>query len=684
MARHPSTDVILVGGADGEPKLYIIYRRTKRVIGDDANLVRKFPALEGRVNDVAISRDGQFAAAVSSLDGQGFLRLYAFEFDKELPPGIKAIESKRINQRSAEERKQLEDYHGRGVKPVAEATFKTNLYSVAFTTDGKQVAVAGSDGTIRMIETATGKTVKEFIPVPLATTAQKDAKSAPYQPHPRSAVVLEKEMLAPGDSVVALTVQPAQVKLDRPYDSVQFIVTAQLASGEMRDVTRLVTQQVSAPVVSLSPAGLASPKADGKAEVTFTLNDKSAKASLEVAGLAGGFHPDYIRDVSPVVSKLGCNQGTCHGANKGKAGFKLSLRGNDPVFDVRALTDELACRRVNLAAADQSLIMQKASANIPHEGGRVFIPGEAYYEVVRAWISEGAKINTATPRVTGIEVLPKNPVVNLPGSKQQFRVMAKYADGATRDVTAEAWIDSSNTEVAKSDVRGLVTTLRRGEAPILARFEGNYAVSTLFVMGDRNGFVWKDVPNHNFIDELVQAKWKHTKTQPSELSSDTVFVRRVYLDLIGLPPTPEQVREFLNDKRESRVKRNELIDRLVGNTEYIEHWTNKWADLLQVNRKYLGVEGATAFRDWIRQHVGANAPYNLFARKLLMASGTNREHPEAAYFKIHRTPEETMETTTLLFLGLRFNCNKCHDHPFERWTQDRATGTAACFAADSV
>lgn len=392
------------------------------------------------------------------------------------------------------------------------------------------------------------------------------------------------------------------------------------------------------------------------------------------------FHPDYIRDVAPVLSRLGCNAGTCHGSKEGKNGFKLSLRGYDPVHDIRAFTDEHAARRISVASPDDSLMLLKCTGQVPHVGGQLTKPGEKYYQILRAWIADGGKLNPDSPRVSGIAITPSDPVLDLAGRKQQFQVVATFADGATRDVTQEAFLESGNTEVAKVEGPGLATAIRRGEAPILARYEGAYAATTMTVMGDRAGFVWTEPPKWNKIDEFTAAKWQRLKTLPSELSTDAEFLRRVSLDLTGMPPTADAVRAFLADARPTQVKRDELIDRLIGSADYIEHWTNKWADLLQVNRKFLGVEGATALRSWIRRQLADNVPYDRFAASVITATGSNREHPPAGYFKVLRQPAETMENTTHLFLGVRFNCNKCHDHPFERWTQDQYYQTAAFFA----
>jgi hypothetical protein len=253
-----------------------------------------------------------------------------------------------------------------------------------------------------------------------------------------------------------------------------------------------------------------------------------------------------------------------------------------------------------------------------------------------------------------------------------------------KDVTAEAFIESGNIEVVEADKAGLITTLRRGEAPVLARFEGAYAATTVTVMGDRTGFVWTEPQKWSRIDDFTAQKWKRMKIAPSDLSTDAEFLRRIHIDLTGLPPKPEDVRAFLADTRDSRTKRYEVIEKLIGNNDFVDHWTNKWSDLLQVNSKFLGTEGATALRGWIREQVATNTPYDRFAYRIINATGSNRDNPAAAYYKVVRTPEEIVENTTHLFLATRFNCNKCHDHPFERWTMDNYYETAAFFAQTAL
>ncbi len=488
------------------------------------------------------------------------------------------------------------------------------------------------------------------------------------------------EKLPANLKIVRLEALPKKIDLKHPYDYAQLLVTAVAASGERIDVTRLATVAADEGLIRMNDRRLVRPVRDGQGAIHCEVLGQKIDVPVTVAGQTQPHPVSFIQEVQPALSKLGCNQGTCHGAAQGKNGFKLSLRGYDASFDHTALTDDLAGRRINRAAPDMSLMLLKPCGAVPHVGGVLTKPGEPYYEMLRAWISQGVKLDLDAPRVAKIEVLPKNPQVALPEMKQQVVVLAHYTDGTTRDVTAEAFVESSSTETVVIDKQGLATAERRGEAALLARYEGAYDATTMIVMGDRTGFVWKDPAENNHIDTLVYRKLKKVKILPSDLCNDSEFVRRIHLDLTGLPPEPEDVRAFLADERPTRVKRDELIDKLVGNPEYVEQWTNKWADLLQVNRKFLGEQGAWAMRNWIRQAISENMPYDQFVNDVLTAQGSTLDNPPASYFKVLRVPGETMENTTQLFLAVRFNCNKCHDHPFERWTQDQYYHLAAYFA----
>ena len=483
-----------------------------------------------------------------------------------------------------------------------------------------------------------------------------------------------------GRSIVGLAVFPEEISLNERYAYRQVLVTAELDNGVLVDVTRAVEVAGATEAIEVTPFRRVLAKQDGESRLTFRLGEHSSEVAVEVSGQDADFEVSMLRDVQPVLSRLGCNSGTCHGSQKGQNGFKLSLRGYDPLYDHSALIDDLAGRRFNRAAPDRSLFLMKVSGAVPHVGGVLTKPGEPYYETLRAWVAAGVELDLDAVRVDKIEIFPGDAVIPVPGMEQQMAVVATFADGSQRDVTREAFLETSDIEVTSISREGVVHAIRRGEAAILARYQGRYAAAPLFIMGDREGFEWKDVPENNYIDRLVYAKLRQIKTLPSDLCTDAEFVRRVYLDLCGQPPTPRQTRAFLRDRRPMEEKRDELVDRLIGSTEFIEYWTNKWSDLLQVNPKFLGQPGAEALRGWIEGAVASNMPYDDFVYAVLNSSGSTLENPPTAYYKVHREPEALMENTTQLFLGVRFNCNKCHDHPFEKWTQSNYWELASYFA----
>ncbi len=689
LASHPRRDEILVGGADGTPKIYRIFRETERRIGDDANLIRSFPAMPGRIFSLATSADGKRIVAASTLDGASHVRVYPYEFVGETPADVAAAQAKPFGERSDEEKNLVNNFLRQTSEAVASIDLPaTSLYAVAFAPSGEIVATGGSDGLIRLIDVASGAVSAEFTPVPVDEATQDAAQTATQLlaatglPLESSAIpnVEEEARLLPRGKLMEIEVEPSHMSFTSLHDSAQLVVTAVYADGQRCDVTRMAKYQATAELLSVTPFGLVRPISSGQASLTIDFQANSLTVPVEVGDLTQVHAIDFTRDVNPILSRLGCNAGTCHGAQKGKNGFKLSLRGYDPIEDIRALSDDLRSRRLNTAAPDASLMLLKPIGAVPHEGGVLLSRDSVHYDILRRWISEGAQVNPASTKVASIEVVPSKPVIEREQAWQQFRVIAKFHDGTTRDVTQDAFIETGNAEVCKSYNGGRVQAIRRGEAPILARYEGAYAAATVTVMGDREGFAWQDTTPFNTIDELAAVKWERMKIVPSELCTDEEFLRRVRLDLTGLPPKLDELREFLADPRPSRLKRQAVIDALIGSEDYIEHWSNKWADLLQVNSKFLGSDGAKAFRDWIRQSIAANKPYDQFAKEILTASGSNKEHPAASYFKILREPDMMMENTTHLFLAVRFNCNKCHDHPFERWTQDQYYELAAYFA----
>ena len=685
VARHPKRDEVVIGCADGIVKVYRMDRQTKRVIGDDANLIRRMPQLNGRIETVDVSDDGKRVVAGSSLDGRGEVRLFSFEFDTKLTDELKAILRKLPGNWSSSERKKINEYWQRDVKQFVELKFETGIYATAFNCDSTMFAVAGADGLVRVFDAATGEKRNEFPSVELAddlpiVAASQKNENWRFEVEARPEARSENRLAA---EVESISIIPETISLDLATSYAQVVVMAHLQNGNVVDVTRDAEFTTDCKQIDVDWTGLLQLANEGhrlEVDTKLTVSYANQTASADIrANLAHKYKADFRMDVNPLITRLGCNAGTCHGSQSGKNGFKLSLRGYDPVYDIRSLTDELLARRINLVKPDQSLLLAKPSASVPHEGGQLIAVDDKYYSVIKNWIENGAEFDSATARVISISIQPENPVLQSAGDSQQMRVVATFEDNSQRDVTRESFIESANLEVATIDGT-VVKASRRGEAAILARYEGAYAATTATVMGDRSGFVWEQPEVYTDIDKMVADKWQRLKILPSELCSDNEFVRRAYLDLTGLPPSADDITEFLHDELPSKEKRSQLIDRLVGNDDYIEYWTNKWADLLQVNRKFLGVDGATKFRQWIRDQVGNNKAYNQFVSEIITASGSTHDNPPASYYKILRTPEDTMENTTHLFLGTRFNCNKCHDHPFERWTQDQYYETAAYFS----
>ncbi len=688
LAMHPERPEVLVGGADGTPKVYRLFRETERRIGDDANLIRAFPTMAGRIFSLALDPQGKQLAAASTLDGDSHVVVYPYDFDGELPEDIKAILAKRVAERTAEEAAKVDSYNSQVSAATSSYELPGNsLYAIAFSADGQQLATGGSDGRVRVVGVSDGKMLAEFTPVawkqddpdrsgtqPLAAGNGFETKVASM---PASAQA-ELDLL-PTAELIELSIEPSAITFHSDREAVQLVITAHYDGGPACDVTRLASV-ADCDQARVAATGLVRPQRSGSGKLVVRFGEITRELPVTVGDLSERPPVDFVRDVNPLLSRLGCNGGMCHGAQKGKNGFKLSLRGYDPLEDVRALSDDLRSRRLNTAAPDSSLMLLKALGEVPHEGGVLFSADSVYHETLRSWIAQGAKLQTDSKKVARIEMWPPKPVIERENGWQQFRVVAFYPDGSSRDVTLEAFIESGNSEVCKSYEGGRVQAVRRGEAPILARYEGAYAAATVTVMGDRDAFVWTEPETFSAIDRLVADKWKRMKIAPSPLCDDSEFLRRVRLDLTGLPPTVDELKSFLADTSPTRAKREALVDRIIGSPDFIEHWTNKWADLLQVNSKFIGAEGASAFRDWIRTAIAENRPYDQFVREILTASGSNKDNPAASYFKILREPDLIMENTTHLFLAVRFNCNKCHDHPFERWTQDQYYQLSAYFA----
>lgn len=468
-------------------------------------------------------------------------------------------------------------------------------------------------------------------------------------------------------AIVGLEVFPPKLELSGNRDARRVIVSGKDAEGRLYDLSAEVKLTPAGSQVGIDRDGFIEPKAVGETKVTAAAAGHSIEIPVAVKTLDTP-PVSFIREIIPITSKVGCNQGTCHGSQQGKAGFKLSLRGYDPLYDYTALVDDISGRRFNRAVPAQSLMLLKPTQGVPHEGGFLFDEESRYYDMIEKWIAEGCKYQEDR-RVERIEVYPQKPILQRTDSTQQMIVLAFYPDGTSRDVTRDAVFDTSSFEVATVTASGVIKAVRRGEAAALVRYEGLYAANLISVLGDREGYQWQPSPEHNFVDTLVNKKLQRVKLLPSELCSDADFLRRVSFDLAGIPPTAEQVRAFLADTRDSKTKREAKIDELLESADFVDHWTLKWSDLLMSNRKTITEKGVWAFRNWLRASIAENKPYDQFVYELLTASGSTFENPATNYYRVSREPNEVMENMTQVFLGTRFNCNKCHDHPFERWTQ---------------
>ena len=394
----------------------------------------------------------------------------------------------------------------------------------------------------------------------------------------------------------------------------------------------------------------------------------------------------FLRDVAPILNKAGCTAGTCHGAAKGKNGFKLSLRGYDPQLDYQSLLYDLAGRRFNRADPARSLMLAKPSQEVAHGGGLRFAKDSDYYKTIYNWIAQGVPFgDPAQETVVELRAEPKEIFMTKPGETASLAVVVRYQDGQTRDVTRETTIESNVPDVASVEPdRAVIHGERVGEATLLVRYQGRFGAIPVTVLNPKPGFVWKPLPQHNYVDRLVDVKLQRLKLQPSPPTDDVTLLRRLSLDLTGRLPSPESVRAYLDDPTPARVKRTKMIDKLIASPEYVDHWTVKWGDLLQSSRKYLGEKGAYEFQQWIRDAIASNRPYDRLVRELLTARGSSYDNPAANYFRVTREAKPAMEKTTQVFLGVRMVCAQCHDHPFERWTQNQYYQMSAFFSAVGI
>ena len=486
-----------------------------------------------------------------------------------------------------------------------------------------------------------------------------------------------------------LTASPSTLELTGRDPLHGLVVSLTDDDGKVSDVTRRASYEIDRPAIaSADKRGIVTGLSDGQATLTVKLDLFIATVSVSVATFAEKPAPSFKHDVLPILTRGGCNMGGCHGKLAGQNGFRLSLRGYAPEWDHDWITQEVSGRRIDLGFPDKSLLLAKASGEIPHDGGVRFRTDSRMWQTLRDWIASRAPAALVDePDVVRLEVLPGDRVM-VPGESQQLLVRAHYASGRVRDVTWLAQFFSNDETTVSVKSSGLVKTLRSGEAGVRVHFQG-----LVTVVGFTMPFSYTTKPEdytaqQNVLDGPLFQKLQQLRIPPAGPCNDESFLRRAYLDAAGILPTPAEVIAFQSDA--SPEKRNRAIEALLLRPEFTDYWTLQLADLLQ-NRKerdhdVRGPKGVKAFHGWLREQIANNRPWSDIARDVLLAKGNVVAQPQAGYFvtvmgEFNKVEEsELPDSVAQSFLGTRIGCARCHNHPLERYTQDDFYHFAACFS----
>jgi len=388
---------------------------------------------------------------------------------------------------------------------------------------------------------------------------------------------------------------------------------------------------------------------------------------------------DFVHDISPLLSRFGCNGSACHGKAEGQRGFKLSVFGNDPRADFEALTTQGRGRRVMVTAPENSLLLTKSTASVPHAGGPRMDENSREYAILRDWIKSGLVYEEKhRPNWVGMRMDPPETVLGF-DQNQSLKVIARASDGREEDVTWLAMFHSNNPALAEVEETGAFKTGSTiGQAAVMARFAGQIAVHQVTVPRPGTPNRFEDPAETSDIDRLVNKNLRRLNLKPSEKVDDAGYLRRVTLDVIGRLPSPAETVVFLEDKTQN--KREKLVDRLLERPEYADLWALKWSDILRVDRRTLGHANAFAYYEWIHQAMENNLGLDQFARQLLEAEGPLAQNPAGFFFKVTKTPGEMAATASQALLGIRITCAECHQHPYDRWTQSDYHGMRAFFS----
>lgn len=482
----------------------------------------------------------------------------------------------------------------------------------------------------------------------------------------------------------SIEILPSSFALETKRDHHKVIVMARFADGTTKDVTKQANLRLADPKLAKLTGDVLTPVADGQTEVLANLGNQTAKATLAVKQAVTDRPVSFNLDVMPIFLRAGCNQGGCHGAARGKDGFRLSLFGFDPEGDYTRITREMAGRRINLAIPEESTLIEKSVGAVPHSGNQCFEPDSIYNKTLIEWISNNTPKDdpAKVASCVGIEIFPQQAVLEGKNAKQQITVRAKYSDGTDRDVTNLALYMSNNDPTASCNKDGLVTSGDRGEAFVLARFDVYSVTSQILVIPDALKYERPKLVEANYIDTLANEKLHKLRILPSGKTDDIEFLRRVYVDVVGLMPKPEEIRAFIADTNPK--KRELLVDSLLERKEFTEVWVMKWAELLQVRS---GVNNNTApfykntllYYNWLQSRIAANIPLNEIVVELLSASGGTVSNPPVNYYQMELDPIKVTENIAQVFMGMRIQCAQCHNHPFDRWTMNDYYGFKSFF-----
>ena len=487
-------------------------------------------------------------------------------------------------------------------------------------------------------------------------------------------------LAAPANADDALVILPSQFKLTGSESRQTLLVEAVVDGHHAGQLTENVTLTSSNQRVVRIENGVAIPVGDGKATITATVGDRKATADTTVERQQEPHRWNFRIHVESVLSKSGCNSGACHGALAGKNGFKLSLRGYDPEYDFQAITRQARGRRIVPSDPGRSLFLTKPSGAVPHKGGLRFDVDSKEYRVLSQWIATGQTPPQADdPQLERLEILPANVVLRADAT-QQLVVRAHFNDGHSEDVTRWVKFTATNETVAQVDETGSVTVVGHGEGNVVGWYLGSNTVATIAVPFEAKiaADVFTAAERRNLIDDYVLDKLQSLNIPPSRQCTDGVFIRRAFLDTIGMLPGAEETRTFLADK--SPDKRYRLVDGLLARPEFVDYWAYKWSDLLLVTGARLRPKAVESYYGWIRKQVAENTPWDDFASGVLLAKGSTFKNGAANFYSLHQDPQDMAETVSMAFLGMSIGCARCHDHPLEKWTNNDYYSMANLFS----